>query len=79
LRQVLRIPELQRVALTVDVESEGLCAGDIGTVVHVYEGGRGYEVEFVGLAGDTIAVVTLMAADVRTLRPREVAQARQVA
>lgn len=73
------ILEHQLAALTVDVPSEGLRSGDVGTVVHVYEGGRGYEVEFVGLAGDTIAVVTLRASDVRPIGPREVAQARAVA
>ena len=32
--------------LTRDLPEEGLTAGDVGTVVHVHEGGRGYGVEF---------------------------------
>ena len=73
------IPEFQRIVLTVDIPDEGLRQGDVGTVVMVHEGGRGYEVEFVGVAGDTIAVVTLDASAVRPVRPREVAQARALA
>ena len=73
------IRELERVALAVDRPDEGLRAGDIGTVVMVYDGGRGYEVEFVALTGETVAVVTLPAAAVRTFQKREIASARAVA
>ena len=42
---------------------EGLKAGDLGAVVHVYEGGAGYEVEF--LSGRSRpCLVTLTAEDV---------------
>lgn len=73
------IAEFSRVALTVDVPTAGLRAGDIGTVVMVHQGGRGFEVEFVGLAGDTIAVLTLEAAEVRTPRPGEATRVRELA
>ena len=36
------IKDLQRVALTSDIPGEGLQRGDIGTVVMVYDGGRGF-------------------------------------
>ena len=42
------IPEHAVVRLLPDRPADGLKAGDKGTVVHVYEGGAGYEVEFVG-------------------------------
>ena len=73
------INELERVALAVDRPAEGLRAGDIGTVVMVYDEGRGYEVEFVALTGETVAVVTLPASAVRKFRQREIANARAVA
>ena len=54
-------------------------AGDIGTVVHVHKGGAGYEVEIMTLAGETVAVVTLRPAQVRSIRPRDVAHVRELA
>ena len=32
--------ELDCVVLTTDIEKEGLKAGDAGTIVHMYPGGR---------------------------------------
>ena len=34
------IGEFERIALTRDLPEDGLVAGDSGTVVHVYEGGK---------------------------------------
>jgi Domain of unknown function (DUF4926) len=73
------IKELDTVALARALPECGLEAGDLGTVVHVYEGGRGYELEFVTLQGETLAVVTVPADAVRPIGPREIAHARQVA
>jgi Domain of unknown function (DUF4926) len=70
------IGEFERVALTRDLPEEGLVAGDAGTVVHVYEGGKGYEVEFFALNGRTIAVATVMADDVRPVGDEDVTHAR---
>jgi len=70
------IGEFERVALTRDLPDEGLVAGDAGTVVHVYEGGKGYEVEFYALNGRTIAVATVMADDVRPVGDEDVTHAR---
>ncbi len=69
--------EHERVVLTEDVPGEGLEAGDVGTVVHVYRDGQAYEVEFVTLAGRTAAVVTLERAQVRPVNPREITHARE--
>lgn len=70
------IGEFKRVALTRDLPEEGLVAGDAGTVVHVYEGGKGYEVEFFALNGRTIAVATVMADDVRPVGDEDITHAR---
>jgi hypothetical protein len=73
------IRELDRVVLTKPLPEIGLEAGDIGTVVLVHERGKGFEVEFVTLGGDTLAVTTLMAGDVRPVDRNEIAHARPVA
>lgn len=73
------INEHDCVVLTDDVPDAGLEAGDIGTVVHVHKGGAGYEVEFMTLAGKTVAVVTLRPAQLRTIQPRDVARVRELA
>jgi hypothetical protein len=72
------ISELDRVVLTTDLPEEGLETGDIGTVVLVHEDGKGYEVEFTTLDGNTFAVVTVLAGQVRPTQAREVAHARFV-
>jgi len=53
------IKEHDTVVLTEDVPNEGLTAGDVETVVHVHNNGEGYEVEFMTLTGQTIAVASL--------------------
>ena len=73
------INEHEIVVLTDDVADVGLQAGDIGTVVHVHKGGAGYEVEIMTLAGETVAVVTLRPAQVRSIQPRDVAHVRELA
>ena len=47
------LKELDQVILTKRLEGLNLEPGDIGTVVLIHEGGRGFEVEFVTLAGAT--------------------------
>jgi hypothetical protein len=73
------IKEHDRVVLTTPVPAEGLEAGDVGTVVHMYRDGLAYEVEFTTLAGSTAAVVTLDAAQVRPVGKREITHARELA
>ena len=53
--------------------------GDVGTVVHVYKGARGYEVEFVDGGGQTVALVTVGADDVRPIESGELLHARRTA
>lgn len=73
------IKELDRVVLASELPEHGLKAGDIGTVVLVHGRGKGYEVEFVSLDGETVAVVSLLAHQVRTIRRREIPHARLLA
>ena len=72
------IKELDQVVLTTDLPERGLQKGDVGTVVLVHQNGEGYEVEFMTLDGETVAVITLLAEQVRSIAPRELAHARQV-
>lgn len=72
------IEELDQVVLTDDIATHGLQAGDIGTVVLVHGEGTGYEVEFVTLSGETVAVVSVYAAQVRPVQRHEIAHARQI-
>ena len=73
------INEHDRVVLTAAVPAEGLEAGDVGTVVHVYKDGLAYEVEFTTLDGKTAAVVTVEAAQLRPVGRREITHAREMA
>lgn len=73
------IKEHDCIVLTIDLPAEGLAAGDIGTVVHVHRGGEGYEVEFTTLDGQTVAVSTLLANQVRPIGRREIAHVRALA
>lgn len=61
------IKELDCVALTSDLLAHSLQRGDVGTAVLVHGEGAGFEVEFVGYDGHTIALVTLDRAHVRPL------------
>lgn len=72
------IAELDRVILTTDISEYSLEQGDIGTVVLVHQDGKGYEVEFVTLDGETVAIVSLFAAQVRPIGNREIAHARVI-
>lgn len=72
------ITEHERVVLTTPVPAEGLEAGDVGTVVHIYGDGRAYEIEFTTLDGRTAAVVTVESSAVRPVTSREITHAREL-
>lgn len=59
------INELDIVNLTHDVAAYNLKRGDRGTVVHCYDDGKAYEVEFMNNDGRTIALLTLTDADIQ--------------
>lgn len=69
--------ELESVILTTDLPEHGLKCGDVGTIVLVH-GSRGYEVEFLALDGQTLAVTSLTPEQVRPAGRGEIAHARLV-
>ena len=71
------IGETEVVVLTVDLPAYGLKSGDVGTITMVH-GRTGYEVEFMTLDGETIAVVSVDATQVRPIAHREVAHVRTI-
>ena len=73
------IKELDRVVLSTDLPEHGLKRGDIGTIVLVHNQDAGFEVEFVTLDGETVAVVSLDPSQIRPIGRREIAHARPVA
>lgn len=73
------IKEHSRVVLRTDLAEGGLSRGDVGTVVHIHDASSAFEVEFVALDGQTLAVVTLTPDQIRPVAPGEIANARRVA
>jgi Domain of unknown function (DUF4926) len=71
------LEETELAVLTVDLPEYGLKAGDVGTVVLVH-GRGGYEVEFMTLDGEMVAVTSLQATQVRPIGSREVAHVRSI-
>ena len=70
------IRELDIVVLAKDLKEYQLERGDVGAVVHVYEGGKAFEVEFVTGEGETIAVTTLPKSDVRPMQRADILHVR---
>ena len=68
---------LDTVVLDRDLPEHGLCRGDLGAVVEVYEP-DGLEVEFVRASGQTQALVTLTEDDVRPVRDSDQIAVRSV-
>ena len=70
--------ELERVALTEDLPEHRLKIGDIGMILHIYADHKGYEVEFITLSGELIALVSVYPSQIRQLEQDEIASARRV-
>lgn len=73
------IHELDTVVLTRDIEKHGLKQGDIGAIVHCYNDGAAFEVEFVTAEGHTVALLTLTPADLRSMGRSEILHVRELA
>ena len=73
------IKEHDCVVLTQDLPNENLQAGDVGTVVHIHRGGVAYEIEFMTLTGQTIAVATVQASQLRPISGRDLSHVRELA
>ena len=57
------IQELDVITLTHDIQEHGLKKGSQGAIVHCYQDGQAFEVEFVDKLGDSLALLTLERAD----------------
>ena len=68
--------EFERVVLLVDLPNARLSAGDVGTIVHIYKNNVAYEVEFFALDGETVAVETLEANQIRNIKKHEMTHSR---
>jgi hypothetical protein len=75
----MKIQEHDCVVLTADLPGEGMLAGDVGTVVHIHNGGQAYEVEFMTLTGRTVAVATVEASQLRPVGGRDINHVREFA
>ena len=70
------IEEHSSVVLTEPLPAAGLEAGDVGVVVHVHRDGEAFEVEFMTLKGETVAVVSLSVEQVRPIAANELPHVR---
>lgn len=68
---------LECIVLDRDLPEHGLCKGDLGAVVEIYEP-DGLEVEFVTASGDTRAVLTLNVRDVRNVSAADILAVRSL-
>ena len=79
----MKFPLFSRVALAVDVPTDGIRRGDVATVVehHVapIPGGElGYSVEVFNAVGETLAVLTLSESQLEALRSDEILSVRSL-
>lgn len=65
------------VVLRRPLPEHGLEEGDVGAVVHRHSPDA-FEVEFVSADGKTVAVVTLRAEDLRSVRPGDMLHVRSL-
>ena len=70
--------EHDSIVLTRSLADHGLEAGDVVAIVHVYNAGKAFEVEFVAGSGSTLAVVMLEPSDIRPVATREILHARDI-
>ena len=73
------IKEHDCIVLTQDIPDGGLQAGDVGTVVHVHRDAAAYEVEFITLTGETVAVTTVLPFQLRPVGQRDLTHVREFA
>lgn len=70
------LEEHDRIVLTEDLASARLKGGDVGTIVHIHREGEAFEVEFLALDGDTAAVATVPASQLRPVASTDLTHAR---
>lgn len=77
----MKFPLFSRVALAVDLSTEGIRRGDVATVVDYHSAPKpsaepGYSLEVFNAIGETLAVVTLPESSLEALRSDEVLSVR---
>jgi hypothetical protein len=72
----MEIKNFDKVVLNENIPEFGLEKGDMGTVVMTHQNGKGFEIEFMTLDGQTVAVETLFAHQIRQVRHGEIAHVR---
>jgi uncharacterized protein DUF4926 len=73
------IREHDCIVLTENMPAEGLEAGDVGTVVHIHPNAAAYEVEFITLTGQTVALATVLPNQLRPVTRRDLTHVRELA
>jgi hypothetical protein len=73
------IREHDCIVLTANLPDDGLVAGDVGTVVHIHGDAAAYEVEFMTLTGNTVAVATVLPSQLRPISTRDLTHVRELA
>jgi hypothetical protein len=73
------IKEHDCIVLTQDLPEGALRAGDVGTVVHIHRDAAAYEVEFMTLTGETVAVATVLPFQLRPAGQRDLSHVRELA
>ncbi len=71
--------EFDLVVLQEDIADCRLKKGDVGTILTVYSEGKAFEVEFVTLTGEAVAIETLLSHQIRPVRSSEVLAVRDIA
>ena len=66
------------IVLTTDLPDKGLITGDVGTIIHIHRNGEAFEVEFLSLEGDTVAITTVLESQARGVSNRDITHARQM-
>ncbi len=74
----MTINEHDGVVLTANLPGENVRAGDVGTVVHIHRAGAACEVEFFTLTGQTVAVATVLASQLRPVGRRDEKRVREL-
>lgn len=72
------LKEHDRVVLREDLPADDLLAGDVGIIVHIYREAGAFEVEFLALDGNSIAVATVEASQLRGVTAHDVSHARPI-
>ncbi|GAB3500327.1 DUF4926 domain-containing protein [Spirosoma knui] len=71
--------EFDLVVLQEEITGGRLKAGDVGTILTVYNEGQAFEVEFVTLTGEPVAIETLLPHQIRSVRASELMAVRDMA